>query len=916
MANSNLSFVRHVGDGSRTQFPLTVAGENMGYFRTEDIHTYVDGVEVANVIQPESPHLVIITPAPAGGSDVLIRREMPVDSPYADFARGNNFGHRQVNNSFLQQLYLTQELIDGFTPEGFYMKQDVDMGFHKHINLADGEDAGDSVNFGQLTETNDRVTDLEQSLTQGNLIYRRVTFTAEQGQEEFYPNATFGAILGLYINGVHQIAGEAYEKIGTQGIRTMPLDEGDRVVAIIGQEPKFLEPEQRDFRYVPYTFFAVGGETELDPQVQVGQIMALYINGVHQTESIAFSYNESTGLVEFAEPLEGGDEIVIYIGAQPDVTKEPVYKGLWYNGVSSAGAGDEWQTQVSGIPTGDYYIALKDTSVDPVADNVNWKSQNDYGTLNSGLSVKQTSGSNAEIMSTVIEDGRIVKNDDDGSIHMGDGVTPGGVKHVNKSTVALYTDLVFEDEVKMANGETVGGETVTFSLNQSLRTSNDNGNSSIYTVVSTSADVDLGGGLWAKRVPLRSPSAVLQLRVGNDSQHSDYDFSDLKDALEFATSYRIANNNSGNSRVQITVPDGTHDFSAINLRNADLSGIQVWGTGYSNCTFKVALDNVTHGVWLKAVFSEFGDWGGFRLIPNDDVTVTTNPAISCQRWLDSSPVPPWGSEGTLTYISAYYCRSKRWFGINGDGVEGCRLGLVFDFIGGQHFLQNCGGNKIREILSAYNGANVAIDYNGLFGTDIYTGGRCHEATVFFRKINIAGILKAGNPYVGSNVFDSFRGHVTFWDGASTFTGFDDFMVMNGGTLIDHTPQSSKTNINNQFDFSEGNGSFITTTYTNIAKDLLLSANVFTFRDSQQRSIDKITYTGDNTQSRVVGYPANAKKVTIRPTDGSAPSITVIRGDTALVSGANAIWFNDVDGTIRVYPPYNQAGVEYEAIWER
>lgn len=164
MAFSNLSFVRHVGDGVRTQFPLTVAGENMGYFRTEDIHTYVDGVEVPNVIHTQSPHIVNILPAPSDGADVLIRREMPINKTYADFARGNNFGHRQVNNSFLQQLYLTQELIDGFTPKGFYMKQDVDMGNNKHTNLSDGIDDGDSVNVRQLKVVEDRVGSIEAGL--------------------------------------------------------------------------------------------------------------------------------------------------------------------------------------------------------------------------------------------------------------------------------------------------------------------------------------------------------------------------------------------------------------------------------------------------------------------------------------------------------------------------------------------------------------------------------------------------------------------------------------------------------------------------------------------------------------------------------------------------------------------------------
>lgn len=319
MAESNLSFVRHVGDGVTTQFAIVAAGENISYFRTSDIHVYVDDVEVTATIEVASPHLVILDSAPAVGADVLVRREMPVETPYADFSRGNNFGYRQVNNTILQQLYLTQEILDGFVPDGFYYKQDVSFGDNKITDLAAGEDEGDAVNIGQLNDVDDRVSDLEQSVTQGGLLYRRVTFTAIQGQTEFYPNATFLGILGLYVNGVHQIAGESYERIGTVGIRTVPLDEGDRVVAIIGQEPKFLEPVQVDLRYTRYPVFALGGETELVLPIEFEQVMSLYVNGVHQTASYAYEQVPEQNTIMFAEPLEGGDEIVVYLGNDPEM---------------------------------------------------------------------------------------------------------------------------------------------------------------------------------------------------------------------------------------------------------------------------------------------------------------------------------------------------------------------------------------------------------------------------------------------------------------------------------------------------------------------------------------------------------------------------------------------------------------------
>lgn len=330
MSISNLTFAKYVGDGNRVSFPIATNGESMGYFRSLDINGYVDGEKVVTHIDYNSPHMLIFAVAPKDKSEVMVRREMPLRLPYANFERGNNFGHRQVNNTFLQQLYLTQELLDGFYPEGFYLKQELNVGSNRITNVANAKEDSDAINKGQVDamdaemaewqeEQDGRILDLEQSITAGNLVYRRVVFTATEGQTEFNPNATFGGILNLYINGVNQIAGEAYESVDGRLIKTVPLDEGDRVVAIIGQEPQFVEPEQTDFRYVRYPFFAVGGETTYVLPADAKQVMSLYINGNHQTYQGAFDFDVSTQTVNFAEALEGGDEVVVYAGSEPAV---------------------------------------------------------------------------------------------------------------------------------------------------------------------------------------------------------------------------------------------------------------------------------------------------------------------------------------------------------------------------------------------------------------------------------------------------------------------------------------------------------------------------------------------------------------------------------------------------------------------
>lgn len=110
------------------------------------------------------------------------------------------------------------------------------------------------------------------------------------------------------------------------------------------------------------------------------------------------------------------------------------YRGLWPDSGGSATKGETWQTQIGGAPTGKYFTALKNTTATPVNDNVNWKAQNDYGTIADGLVVEHRRGAAAEIAAGTPAIGELWFNTTDNSIHMGDGATPGGVKHLNADT--------------------------------------------------------------------------------------------------------------------------------------------------------------------------------------------------------------------------------------------------------------------------------------------------------------------------------------------------------------------------------------------------------------------------------------------------------------------------------------------------
>lgn len=117
------SYVREVGDGSKTSFSFNFVGSDEAYLRQSDIEVTVDEITVPFTFL--SSNTIELGTAPADGAVVLIRRIMPKAETYADFSTGNNFGQEVLNNSFLQLLYVVHELLDGWFPEGFTVRQAV-----------------------------------------------------------------------------------------------------------------------------------------------------------------------------------------------------------------------------------------------------------------------------------------------------------------------------------------------------------------------------------------------------------------------------------------------------------------------------------------------------------------------------------------------------------------------------------------------------------------------------------------------------------------------------------------------------------------------------------------------------------------------------------------------------------------------
>jgi len=69
-----------------------------------------------------------------------------------------------------------------------------------------------------------------------------------------------------------------------------------------------------------------------------------------------------------------------------------------------------------------------------------------------------------------------------------------------RAIISGRTPSAFADEANMAVGTALDGSTVSFFEGQALKVNGEGDSFTCYTVVTTSADVDLGGGLWAKKL--------------------------------------------------------------------------------------------------------------------------------------------------------------------------------------------------------------------------------------------------------------------------------------------------------------------------------------------------------------------------------------------------------------------------------
>lgn len=232
------TYTDHVANGSQVTFPFRFAGRDKAYISATDVQ--VGFVEAGTWLPATgwtlsgTNQITFLTP-PTEGKQIRIRRIVDKINPYAYFERGNVLDINSLNNSFIKNLQVSQEILDGFFPEGFYFKTDLDMGGHKIINLHEGSESGDAVNYDQFKELSDRVNEIESDFT--GLSHRTVPmyYIATGGESRWeIGHWTFDAAI-LFINGIFQNQNLGAFTISNNGFNfAEPLQKGDEVYALVG----------------------------------------------------------------------------------------------------------------------------------------------------------------------------------------------------------------------------------------------------------------------------------------------------------------------------------------------------------------------------------------------------------------------------------------------------------------------------------------------------------------------------------------------------------------------------------------------------------------------------------------------------------------------------------------------------------
>ena len=143
------SVQREQSDGSLNRISVRVP-----YFSKDDIHVYVDDVEINSSATEQSTYTwrwdgdyIVITPNVASGSEVLVRRITPINEAIHIFDGRSEFDDQSMDENFQQLIYIAQEYSEGSGIKDVF--SDINMHGYKIRNVGWATDDDDVVTYGQ-----------------------------------------------------------------------------------------------------------------------------------------------------------------------------------------------------------------------------------------------------------------------------------------------------------------------------------------------------------------------------------------------------------------------------------------------------------------------------------------------------------------------------------------------------------------------------------------------------------------------------------------------------------------------------------------------------------------------------------------------------------------------------------------------
>lgn len=143
------SVQREQSDGSLNRISVRVP-----YFSKDDIHVYVDDVEINSSATEQSAYTwrwdgdyIAITPNVASGSEVLVRRITPINETIHIFDGRSEFDDQSMDENFQQLIYIAQEYSEGSGIKDVF--SDINMHGYKIRNVGWATDDDDVVTYGQ-----------------------------------------------------------------------------------------------------------------------------------------------------------------------------------------------------------------------------------------------------------------------------------------------------------------------------------------------------------------------------------------------------------------------------------------------------------------------------------------------------------------------------------------------------------------------------------------------------------------------------------------------------------------------------------------------------------------------------------------------------------------------------------------------